>query len=158
MGRLLPLLVLLFPGVLAAGQLDVGNRLPTLGLEDQFGQVHRVDGEARLILFLPDRRASRIARKALRGQDRVALAERGIVGIADISGMPLVITNTLALPKLREQPWPLLLGRTTEETAWFPREAESVTLIRLEGGEITALEYFTDQDSLRMALGFSPES
>lgn len=146
------ILWLLLPGVLAASQLAVGSRLPTLDFEDQFGQAHAIDERARVILFLPDRRASRIARKALRGHDQSALAERGIVGIADISDMPALITNTLALPKMREQPWPLLLGRVSKDTALFPRQADSVTLIRLQAGEVMALEYFTDKDRLRSAL------
>lgn len=149
--------MLLLPGGLAAGQLEVGGRLPALGFEDQFGQQHRLDEQARLILFLPDRRAARIARKALRDQDQGALVARGIVGIGDISGMPLLITYALALPKLRDQPWLVLLGKAAEETAVFPRRAEAVTLIRLEAGGITAVEYFTDKDRLREALGFPPE-
>ncbi len=157
MRRLLPLLMLLLPGGLVAGQLEVGSRLPALGFQDQFGQVHRLDEQARLILFLPDRRAARIARKALRGQDQAALAARGIVGIGDISGMPLLITYALALPKLREQPWLVLLGKTAEDTALFPRQAEAATLIRLQAGGIAAVDYFTDKDGLREALGFPPE-
>ena len=157
MHRLLSLLMLLLPGGLVAGQLEVGSRLPALGFEDQFGQAHRLDEQARLILFLPDRRAGRIARKALRGQDQAALTARGIVGIGDISGMPMLVTYVLALPKLREQPWLVLLGNTAEDTALFPRRAEAVTLIRVQAGEITGLEYFTDKNSLRATLGFPPE-
>ena len=149
--------MLLLPGGLAAGQLEVGGRLPALGFEDQFGQEHRLDEQARLVLFLPDRRAARIARKALRDQDQAALVARGIVGIGDISGMPLLITYALALPKLRDQPWLVLLGKAAEDTAVFPRQAEAVTLIRLEAGGITAVEYFTHKDRLREALGFPPE-
>ena len=149
--------MLLLPGGLAAGQLEVGSRLPALVFQDQFGQAHQLNEQARLILFLPDRRAARIARKALRDQDQAALAARGIVGIGDISGMPLLITYALALPKLREQPWLVLLGKTAAATALFPRQAETVTLIRLQAGEIAGLEYFTDKDRLRAALGFPPE-
>ena len=157
MHRLLSLLMLLLPGGAVAGQLEVGSLLPALVFQDQFGQAHQLDRQARLILFLPDRFAARIARKALRDQDQAALDARGIVGIGDISGMPLLITYALALPKLREQPWVVMLGRTAEATALFPRQAETVTLIRLEAGEITGLEYFVDKDRLRAALGFPPE-
>jgi hypothetical protein len=156
--RLLALLMLFLPGELAAGQLEVGDRLPALVLEDQFGREHRLDEQARLILFLPDRRAARIARKALRGQDQAALVAKGIVGIGDISGMPLLITYALALPKLRDQPWLVLLGMVAEVTALFPRQAEAVTLIRLQAGVISAVEYFTNKDRLREALGFPPEA
>ena len=156
MHRLLSLLMLLLAGGAAAAELEVGSRLPVFGLEDQFGKIHQVDERARVILFLPDRRAARVARKALRDLDQAALAERGIVGIGDISGMPVLITYALALPKLREQPWLVLLGMVAADTAMFPRQDEAVTLIRLRAGEITALEYFTDKDGLRAALGFSP--
>lgn len=137
---------------LATSQLGVGSKLPVLGFEDQFGQAHQVDGRAQVILFLPDRAASKIARKALKGRGQNTLTQRGIVGIADISGMPSLFTDMFALPKLREQPWSLLLGRTAEDTFLFPRQPETVTLIRLRTGEVTALEYFQDKKSLRAAL------
>lgn len=151
------LLALTAADALGSNLLEVGSRLPVLGFEDQFGQTHQVDERARVILFLPDQPASRIARKALRGQDQAVLAERGIIGIADISGLPGLFTDYLALPKIREQPWPLLLGRAEADTALFPRRPEAVTLIRLQSGEVIALEYFTDKKGLRAALNLYPQ-
>ncbi len=50
-----------------------------------------------------------------------------------------ILKAMIALPKMRKHPYPMLLGRTPEETAMLPREPGKVTVIESRDGRITAV-------------------
>lgn len=136
----------------AAAPLGPGDELPPLELRDQHDETHRVSAETRTLLFAPDRESAQLVTSALEGQDAAALAERGIRYLADISGMPGIITQLFALPKLRERPYPILLAEEPEQVSHLPRRAEQVTLLRLDDGTIVEVDYLDSVPTLRKAL------
>lgn len=145
--------LLLLPAALPAAPIAVGEPLPPLTLNDQHDQPHTIDAETRLILFSADRDASGLIEEALAEQTEDSLAAAGVVYVADISGMPGLVTKLIALPQMRKRPYPMLLGREAEETAMLPRERGQVTLVETEAGTITAIRFIADQQALSQALG-----
>lgn len=145
------LLTLLLPGA-ALTALSVGETIPQIPLEDQHGERHELSREVRLILFAPDRAASKTVEAALAGRDAAFLEQLGAVYVADISGMPAVITRMFALPKLRERAYPVLLGKESADTEPLPRRSASVTLLGVEDGKIKTIRFITKAHELRGAL------
>lgn len=137
----------------ALAELGVGEPLPQLQLRDQHEQPQAIPPSTRLLLFAPDRAAGDLATQALADQDAASLAAGEIRYLADISGMPGLITSLFALPKLRERPYPILLGEQAEQTAALPRKPDQVTLLRLDHGRILDIEHFSEVAPLRAALG-----
>jgi len=144
------LLASLSAGVSA--ELGTGDALPELELEDQHEETHSLPGETRILLFAPDRESGEVVTETLAGLDADALAERAVRYVADISGMPGIITQLFALPKLRERPYPILLGEEAEQTSELPRRAEHVTVLELSDGAITDIRYLNSPSALRQAL------
>jgi hypothetical protein len=66
-------------------------------------------------------------------------AERRLIYIADISGMPAMVTRMFALPKLRDLPFQVGLVQNSEVTGHLPRKPKEVTLISLEDQRVHAL-------------------
>ncbi len=149
--------ILLFAGLLLtaalpAAALEVGDPLPTLTLKDQHDAPHEISADTRVILFSASRDAADLIEDALDGQTGESLATAGIVYVADIDGMPPMVTKLVALPQMRKQPYPMLLGRQAEEVAMMPREPKKVTLIEAEGGSVTAIRTIDDATTLNDAL------
>jgi hypothetical protein len=130
--------------------------MPVLTLKDQNDTTRTIDADTRLLIFSAERDVSAFVETALADQTAESLAAAGIQYVSDISGMPGMVTTMIALPKMRKRPYPMLLGRETEETAMLPREPGKVTLIRSEGGTITGVQSIGDAATLRAALGIAP--
>lgn len=144
--------LLLLPNALLAASLAVGEPLPSMTLTDQHDQPHAIDAQTRLILFSADRDASALIEDALAEQTAESLDAAGILYVADISGMPGMVTKLIALPQMRKRPYPMLLGREAEETAMLPRERGQVTLIETDAGTITAIRFIDDEQAMSQAL------
>ncbi len=144
--------LLLLPNALLAASLAVGEPLPSMTLADQHDQPHAIDAQTRLILFSADRDASALIEDALAEQTAESLDAAGILYVADISGMPGMVTKLIALPQMRKRPYPMLLGREAEETAMLPRERGQVTLIETDAGTITAIRFIDDEQAMSQAL------
>jgi hypothetical protein len=72
--------------------------------------------------------------------------------VADISRMPGLIARTIAKPRMRKRPYPLLLDEQGELTAAWPSQKERTTLIRLEANRILEVLHFEEPASLRRAI------
>ncbi len=82
-----------------------------------------------------------------------------LIYLADISGMPAIVTSMFALPKLRSLPFSIALVRDANEAtqiADLPRQPGTATLLRLEDGRITRLDAVRNSTELRLALGLPP--
>jgi hypothetical protein len=141
------LLLLAYPCAAVNSPLSMGDNLPALTLPDQYGNPHSL-GQASIILFAPDKAAADLAHQLLQHRNKADLAAQGAFFISDISRMPGFVTRLFALPTLREYPYLVLLGYQTEETAWLPRREDTLTLLYIQSGRISSIEYAKTLDSL----------
>ena len=148
---LLPLMLPATAG--AAAELQINDTAPTLSLKDQHDTPRTTLSARRFLLFSADKDGSNLADEVLEGQTAETLEQAGIAYVADISGMPAMVTKMFAMPKLRKRPYPVLLGRTSDDTMTLPRRAGKVTLIELDGGSVAAIAFLDDALSARTRLG-----
>ena len=137
---------------LLAAPLAPGSLLPPLSVTDQHERQVSIEATTRFVVFAADKTASDIVSDALRLHPSV-FAERRLVYIADISGMPAMVTRMFALPKLRDFPFQVGLVQNSEVTGHLPRKPKEVTLISLEDQRVQTIEYLPDAASLRRSLG-----
>lgn len=151
------LTLLLFPALVAATTpIQVGAPLPELTLKDQHDASHTLTAQTKAVIFSAERDVSSLVETALEDQNTASLNAAGILYVADISAMPGIITTVIALPKMRKRPYPMLLGRSPEDTAMLPREPGKITLIQADAGTVTAIQFLADTAALRSALGLAP--
>jgi hypothetical protein len=94
----------------------------------------------------------RVLRETLDGAGADSLAARNAVYVADVSGMPALVTRLFALPSMRKRPYRILLDRDGTATRELPQASGKVTVLRLEGLRITEVSYADTPGALRMAL------
>nr|WP_206171857.1 hypothetical protein [Thiorhodococcus mannitoliphagus] len=145
----------LLPALGALSELQIGDTLPALTLKDQHDQPQAIGHNTRFVIFTREKDASNLADDVLKGQTAETLQAIGIRYVADISKMPGLVTSMFALPKLRKYPYPVLLGRTAEETSALPREPGKVTVIEMDGGTIKALHFIDEATALRALMGLA---
>jgi hypothetical protein len=139
-------LVTLLPGSPVAQPIGNGDAFPATTLPDQHGRTRTIGPAARLVLFAPDRSSGSLVHSVLHrdegGQPGRAAFDRGeLYVVADISGMPELISRFFALPTMRGYSYPLLVASVPEEIAHLPRRSGEVTLIQLQDGRVTGISY-----------------
>lgn len=153
---ILGMLLLAAGGVAGAAELAVGDRLPALKLEDQFGETHAIGEQTRLLLFTADKAAGDMVNETFGPEEGGDLTRDDVAYIADISGMPSLISKLFALPKLRDFPYTVLVVREAETVAFLPRREDAVTVMHLEEGTVRSIGYADSVEELRERINASP--
>jgi NADPH-dependent ferric siderophore reductase len=89
----------------------------------------------------------------LQAQDARVLDTIHAVYLADISGMPALISTLFALPKLKELPFAVGIVRDAAQTAQLPRRPDQITVLVLDAGRVRQVLHAGNADALKQALG-----
>lgn len=133
--------------------LAVGSRVQSATLLDQNEVPRAIDENVQIIFFAREMEGGAVIRSLLDAEDASYLEENRAVYVADISGMPGLIANLVAIPKMqKERSYPTLLDRDGSTTAPFPGQAGQVTVLLLDDLQVTAIEYRGSLEGLREAV------
>ncbi len=157
MMRKLPLLSLAFLACALTAQaqtapLRTGDSLPALKLSDQHDKPAAIPADLRQLIFAADKEGSALVTDWLDKQPADWLVRTKRVYLADIHKMPGLVTRMFALPKLREKPYQIVLGREEADLAVFPRKKDCVTLLPLDAGKLGQASFACDANALQAAL------
>ena len=134
-----------------AGPLAVGDPMPPLSLVDQHGKAGTVAG-ARVVVVSRDMEAGDVVKKALAGRNQTFLDEHGIVYVANVSGMPAMVTRLFAMPRMRERPYRMLLDRDGDATKDVPAVAGRPTVLAVGDGRVVRMSQPGDPGTLAVEL------
>ena len=123
-----------------ANSLTIGNNLPTLTIKDQFEKEHTVDANIKTIIFSATKSEGVTIKEFLLAKDKDYLTTNKAVYIADITGMPSLITKFIAMPKMKDYPFSVLLIDEANKTL-FPVKEDMISIISLENGKVTDIKY-----------------
>jgi hypothetical protein len=140
---LLPVLLVVHM-LAAAAVLQPGDTLPAINLKDQHEKPVAIAPDTKLIFFAAEMDGSRLMTNALATLPPTSLKDKNAVYIADISGMPGLISSVFALPKMQKEAYTVALIRDSKETASLPRKPGAVTVLRLDGGKVSAVDFAQD--------------
>ena len=135
-----------------AEPLRAGARLPELRLSDQHGVEASVGADDEIVIFSRDMDGGNIVKAALAEQGGATLAAAGAVYVANIAAMPSVITSLFALPSMRKRDYPIALDRDGKATADFPSKEGNVTVMKLDNGTVSQIDFVDSADALRAML------
>lgn len=139
-----------------AAPLTSGSAMPALSLNDQHDKPAPVSASTRWLVFAAEKPVSDMV-SALLAAEPAGVADRlRLVYVADISGMPALVTRMFALPKLRELPFPIALVRDAAQVtqvADIPRVTGAATVLRLDNGRVAQVATIRVADELRTLLG-----
>lgn len=143
--------LLLASGTLAAGWVE-GDTIRPVALEDQHGRRGEIDERVRVLLFTRDMGGGGVVKEALADADQAFLDARGVVYVADIGGMPAMISRLFALPAMRKRPYRVLVDRDGSATREFPRAEGKATVILLDRLRVMRVSYAASAAELKAAL------
>lgn len=90
--------------------------------------------------------------KALAVLPPTTLKDRNAVYIADISSMPGLVSIMFALPKMQREAYTVGLIRDAKEGASLPRKPGAVTVLRIEGGKVSTVDFAQDLQQISRHL------
>lgn len=147
------LLLLLSVLALSVQAAEVGEKLESWTLPDQFDQPSQLDDEVRILLVASSHGAAKLVDAAIKDQPEGYLEARQTIYIADISRMPRFVANRILVPSMRDANYRILLDR---EGQVAPRYQDSgvdeVLWLTLEEGRLRERRQFSSAEELRAAL------
>jgi hypothetical protein len=147
---------MLVAGSAAAEPIGAGSTLAPFTAEDQHGARVEVDERVRLLVFSRDMDGGDVVKQALADTSQASLDGRHAVYVADISRMPAVISTLIAVPRMRQRPYRVLLDRDGSSTRDLPYEKGRPTVLVLDALRVVRVEHPGSADALRAALAGAP--
>ncbi|MDF2462836.1 MAG: hypothetical protein K0Q43_1071 [Ramlibacter sp.] len=149
---------LMFAAVVAAASssfaatLQSGDPLPSMPLKDQHAKSLPVPADTRVVFFAAEMTSSKLMSKALDSLPPTALKDNKAIYIADISSMPGPISSIVAMPKMQKLPYAVAVVKDASETSALPRKAGAVTVLKTNGGKISAIDFATTAEQIAALL------
>ena len=134
-----------------ANSLTIGNVFPTLTIKDQFEKDFTVDANIKTIIFSATKTEGTTIKEFLLTKDKDYLTTNKTVYIADITGMPSLITKFIAMPKMKDYPFSVLLVDEANKGLFSVKE-DMISIISLENGKITDIKYVKTAEELGQNL------
>ena len=132
--------------------LVVGDRITLEGLSNQYGEIFDSGSELKSLLFVTGMGAKDLAQTSLKSIDKNCMEQDELVYLADISGMPSLISKMVAIPKMKNYDYPILLDKEGSISAKLPAKEDQVTLVKLDQNMIQSTQFFADSITLTQAL------
>lgn len=139
------LLLTLFALFLNANSFEVNQNIGSFSLVNQFDEKQTVDSNIQTIIVSAEKDTSADVNEFLKEKDKNFLKDNNAVFIANISGMPSIITKLFALPKMKKYNYSVLLIYDEEDKRFINQEGK-LTLYKLENGDIKSISYITKDD------------
>lgn len=127
---------------LFATTFKVGDNIESFSLPNQFDEKKDVNSSIQTILVSFEKDTGKDINTFLASKGADFLAKHHAVFIANISGMPSIITKLFAMPKMRDYKHSILLIYNENDNRFVSKEGVS-TLYRLQNGVIKSISYIT---------------
>lgn len=134
---------------LSAASLEVNSNIENITIKDQFEKEHKLDANVKTILFASDKGTSDLLRDYLLplSENKNILEENGAVYVADISGMPSLISKFIALPKMKKYPFSVMLLDDSNKDN-FTKEDGKIIVYSIEDGKVSKIEKISTSEEL----------
>lgn len=126
-----------------ASPYAVGSKVEAFTAKDQHEQAFTLNpAETQFLLVSHDMETGKKANAALTALGKNYLGAKKAVYLANIHGMP-GIGRMFALPKMKKYAHRIILGDDAALIARFPGQKDKVTVLKLAGGDVTSMSYWT---------------
>lgn len=134
---------------LNAASLNIDSSIVDIKIKDQFDKVHTLNSDVKTILFASDKGTSDMLRDYLLplSEKENILEKNSAVYVADISGMPSLISKFIALPKMKKYPFSVLLLDDSNKDN-FVKEDGKIIVYSVVDGKITNIKKISSKEEL----------
>jgi len=144
---------LLFGMACWAEEQSTPQKIDLTSLVDQFGHPFQVQDSMAVVMLVNGMKVKNMVRDALAELDVSCLQQGRVIYLANISGMPKMISKFMAVPRMRELNYPVWLDYTGSVVQTFPARKGEVTLLTVDSERaISAVDYVASGEELRAKL------
>lgn len=130
-------------GIAHAAPYAEGSKVEAFTAKTQHEKEFTLNpNETRFLLVSHDMETGKKANAVLTTVGPQNLVDKKIVYLANIHGMP-GIGRMFAMPKMRKYSHTIILGDSEVLIARFPEQKEKVTVLKLEDGKVTSIQYWS---------------
>lgn len=137
-----------------APAVAIGKPFGAEKLEDQFGKEGEIGSDTKKVIMAFSKATGHLVKEFLATQPKDYLAQHHAVFIADVSGMPKVIYEYMALPGLQKNEFSIYLLKDEAQAKRFKNEqyADYVMVVDLNDKIVEKVSFVTTVDELKKAL------
>jgi hypothetical protein len=130
-------------GITFAAPYAVGSKVEPFEAKDQFEAAYKFKpAETRFLMVSHDMETGKKANGVLTNLGKDYLGSKKAVYMANIFGMP-GIGRMFAMPKMKKYAHQIILADDAALIANFPAQAGKVTVLKLTGGKVESVAYWT---------------
>ena len=131
-------------------RVAVGEVLATFTLKDQFDKLHTLTDETKKVVFVFKKEPGHVVRSYLNRQKDDYLQSRHTLFVADISKMPAMIREYVAMPDLRQRSYPVLIVYNEALSQKFKGENDltKIMVADLDRRRVTAIRFAATEEEL----------
>ncbi len=131
------------PSLQAQQVYAVGSPIESFAAKDQHDQWFTLEpAKLRYLLVSHDMETGKQANAVLTTLGKDYLGSKQAIYLANIHGMP-GIGRMFAMPKMKKYTHRIILGDDAALIAKFPQQVGKVTVLGLESGKVTTVQYWT---------------
>lgn len=142
---------------LMANAAEVGESLKPFTLNDQHDQGFTLDANTKVLLAAGDMDGGKLVKAAVGEEPKGYLESRGAIFVADIQGMPSIISKLFAVPKMRDYSYRVVLDREGQVVPQYAVAEGQVLWLQLDNDKVVNKRSFSSAEELRKALAELPQ-
>ncbi|KUJ72127.1 hypothetical protein AVO41_06780 [Thiomicrospira sp. WB1] len=123
--------------------------------EDQWGKTHTLDDDTQWVVYSHHMDGNDWVKGAFNQLKLHDVSAHRLLYVADISGMPSLISKWMAVPAMQDYAFPIALVRDSQRLADWPRTHESVSVFELKDGQLVAEYTFASREALQVFLSMN---
>lgn len=128
------LFFLLVPWLLGLEVPTTGDTVLPLTLPNQHGKAVTVAVGTRIVLYVPDKKASELVRRFLQDKNRAYMEQTKLAVVSDLSAVPPFIRRLYIIPDLKNYPFDMLVIEDEFSPVIFESELEKVSVVFIDKG------------------------
>jgi hypothetical protein len=124
-------------------------------LPDQFDKPKSLPDDTQKLLFVFTKPTGHTFKSFMAFQTKTFLQDNKIIAVADISGMPIVIVNTFAMPDFRQSAYSILLiyDKDMAKKLKEGQAVDKVIVMTLTDKKVTHIDHASSEAELAELLG-----
>ena len=131
------------------------SQAAVLTFQDQWGQSHALNQKTRWVVYSHHMAGNDWVKGAFQQLKLQDLDRHQLLYVADISGMPSLVSKWMAVPAMQEYAFPIALVRDSERLADWPRVQDQVSVFEYQAGQRVAEHAFASREALQIFLSLN---
>jgi hypothetical protein len=136
-----------------APKIIVGSNLE-LSLNDQFDKPHSIKADTKKVIFVFTKATGHLVKSFFNTKDTDYLEKNSIQFVADVSPMPKVILDYIAIKDLKKHKYPIMLIRDENIAPNFKNEAnsEAIMIVTLDKQKVTNVKFVSNINDFKSEI------